>query len=325
LKDFESGKLQKWYQQTSPVDFSGWPAAMRECYSNKRLRFITVNSVQATYGCPNRCDFCVTPYSVRGYYHRPVEDVINEIRNIKAKHILFVDPSPIEDVGYAKQLYKAMVPLGKKWVSPSTISMAFDEELLDIAAESGCKGLLIGFESVSAGALLSIHKGFNQAEKYHEAVENFHKKGIAIMGCFVFGLDTDDAGVFKRTVDFINESNIDLPRFTVCTAYPGTPLYKRFEAENRIIERNWLMYDCQHVMFRPKSMSPEELQSGLHWAWREAYKLTSIIKRLACSRTFLEVALLSSLTYRMYGRRLPLFTRQVMTDLSDINDYLMAG
>jgi radical SAM superfamily enzyme YgiQ (UPF0313 family) len=203
--------------------------------------------------------------------------------------------------------------------------MAFDEELLGLAAESGCKGLLIGFESVSGDSLINIHKGFNSIGRYHTAIRNFHEKGIAIMGCFVFGLDSDDTGVFRRTVDFINETNIDLPRFTVCTSYPGTPLYERFRSEDRIIEHDWLLYDCQHVMFKPKLMSPAELQAGLHWAWKEAYRLPSVIKRLARSRAFLWVAMLTSLTYKIYGNRLPSFTREVMTNLSDINNYIRGG
>jgi len=320
LRDFKEGKLKKVYEQNTPLSFSNWPLPKRECYKSKKLRFISINSVQATYGCPNICEFCVTPYSCKGYNHRPVKDVINEISQIKSKHVVFVDPSPIEDVEYAKKLYKAMIPLKKKWVSPATIKIAFDEELLSIAAESGCKGLLIGFESVSQDSLQKIHKGFNSTEKFYLAAQRLHKKGIAIMGCFVFGLDSDDRGVFKRTVDFINKANIDLPRFTVCTPYPRTPLYERLKKEGRIIENNWLMYDCQHVVFKPKLMTVEELQNGLHWAWRETYKISSIVKRLACSRSFLGVAILTSLAYRIYGRRLPRFTREVMTDLSDITN-----
>jgi radical SAM superfamily enzyme YgiQ (UPF0313 family) len=230
-----------------------------------------------------------------------------------------VDPSPIEDAGYAKELYRALIPLKKKWVSPSTMKMAFDEELCDLAAESGCKGLLVGYESVSQESIDSIKKGFNSTRRYAEATKRFHDHGIAVMGCFVFGLDTDDASVFDRTLEFVDRANIDMPRFTVCTPYPGTALHERLKNEGRILDFNWAMYDCQHVVFRPARMSPEELQQGLFKAWKQAYALPSIVKRLACARCFLELTVLSNLTYKIYGRKLPRYSRAVMTDVGDIS------
>jgi radical SAM superfamily enzyme YgiQ (UPF0313 family) len=318
LRDFKKGKMKKLYQEPEKVNYSNWPSPNRKCYNNKKAHFISVNSVQATYGCPNRCEFCVTPYSCNGYHQRPVEDVINEIKKVKSKYIVFVDPSPIENKEYAKKLYSAMIPLKKKWVSPSTIRMAEDEELLDIATKSGCKGLLIGFESVTDKTLLSISKGFNSLDKFYKAVNQFHDKGIAIMGCFVFGLDSDDKGVFKRTVDFINKTNIDLPRFTVSTPFPGTPFHKRMKEEGRIVEKDWLLYDCQHVVIKPKKMSEQELQDGLNWAWKETYKFRSITKRILGSRCFLEMVPFASLTYRKYGRSVKKFTKTIMEETERI-------
>lgn len=318
LRDFEQGIMKKLYVQPENVDYSGWPLPLRNLYADKKMRFVTTNSVQATLGCPNRCAFCVTPYSCRGYHHRPVEDVINEIKNIKSKYFVFVDPSPIENKEYIKKLYRAMIPLRKKWVSPSTIRMVEDEELLDLAAKSGCKGLLIGFESVTDSTLKSIAKGFNSIDKFYLAAKKFHQRGIAIMGCFVFGLDSDDKGVFDRTLEFVNRANIDLPRFTVNTPFPGTPFYKKMKEEGRIIEDNWLFYDCQHVVIKPKNMTAEELQQGHFRAWREAYKYSSIVKRIAGARAFLEVIPFSNLAYRRYGRSLPSYTREKILDNSDI-------
>lgn len=318
LKDFKWGKLKEFYQQPKNTDFKNWPLPDRSCYEEKKMRLVTINSIEATYGCPNKCEFCVTPYSCKGYHHRPIKDVIDEIKNIKARHIVFVDPSPIENINYAKKLYKAMIPLKKKWMSPSTIRMADDKELLDLAAKSGCKGLLIGFESVTDQSLKNIKKGFNSLNKFYENSKKFHDKGIAIMGCFVFGLDSDDKSVFKRTLEFINKANIDLPRFTVNTPFPGTPFFNRMAKENRLLTKNWSLYDCQHVVIKPKKMTPLELQKGHHWIWREAYKLPYVFKRLSCSRSFLSVIMATNYAYRLYGRKLPGFTRAIMKDNSDI-------
>lgn len=319
LRDFEAGNMKRIYVQPDEVDFSGWPLPARNLYDDKKIYFITTNSVQATLGCPNKCEFCVTPYSCKGYHHRPVEDVINEISHINSKHILFVDPSPIENKVYIKKLYKAMIPLKKKWVSPSTIRMTDDEELLDLAAKSGCKGLLLGFESVTDSTLLSISKDFNSINRFYTASKKLHDKGIAIMGCFVFGLDSDDKSVFDRTLEFINKANIDLPRFTVNTPFPGTPFHRKMKDEGRIITDNWLFYDCQHVVIKPKQMTPEELQEGHHRAWREAYDFTSMFKRIAGARSFLEVIPFSNLAYRRYGRHMPRFTKEYMIGHNTLN------
>ena len=318
LRDFEAGKMKRLYENEGPVDFANWPVPKRGCYRAKKNKFITINSVQASYGCPNSCNFCVTPCTVKGYHHRPIGDVVRDIKALDAKYIVFVDPSPIEDVSYAKELYSALIPLKKKWLSPCTIKMAFDDELLAIAAKSGCAGLLIGFESVAESSIADVGKSFNSPANYLLAMKKFHENGIAIMGCFVFGLDSDDKTVFSRTVDFVNEANVDLPRFTVCTPYPGTPLYKHLESEGRIIERDWLMYDCQHVVFRPAKMTAEELQAGHHWAWKEAYKIIPAAKRLLRSRASPEITLLTNIAYMRYVHALPRYNRAVMTDLSDI-------
>jgi radical SAM superfamily enzyme YgiQ (UPF0313 family) len=318
LRDYKNGCLKKIYAAREDMPLTNFPFPKRDCYQTTQKRFITTNSVQATYGCINKCAFCVTPYSCKGYKHRPVEEVVDEIRQIKSNTFIFVDPSPIED-NYAKELYRAMIPLKKRWASPMTIKIAEDKELLDVAVKSGMGGVLIGFESVSQRVLTDIKKGFNSVNRYYNAVRALHKNNVGIMGCFVFGLDSDDKNCFKRTIEFINQANIDVPRFTVNTAYPGTPFYEQMKAAGRIIEDDWSMYDCQHVVVKPLNMSAEELQAGHHWAWKEAYKTKSIIKRLAGSRSVLPYALGANIAYKFYAYNLPKYTRDVMCDYSDIN------
>ena len=317
LRDFGAGNLQKIYKAREDLCYANFPLPKRDCYKDKKLKFVTVNSVQATYGCLNRCEFCVTPYCSKGYYHRPVKDVIEEIKQIPSKTFVFVDPSPIED-GYAKELYKAMIPLKKQWASPMTIKIAQDKELLDLAVKSGLKGCLIGFETVSQETLLDIKKGFNSVNKFYNAANILHDNGVAIMGCFVFGLDCDDKGCFERTIEFVNKANIDVPRFTINTAYPGTPYYEKMKAANRIIETDWSLYDCQHVVIKPLKMTVDELREGHNWAWNEAYKTKNIIKRLSGSRSFLHYAIGANIAYKIYAKNHHKYTKEVMCDYSDI-------
>ena len=123
-----------------------------------------------------------------------------------------------------------------------------------------------------------IRKQFNRVGGFEGFVRELHARGIAIQGCFVFGLDGDDPDVFQRTVDFVYETNIDLPQFSIYTPFPGTEAHRRLEAEGRILERNWSLYDAEHVVFQPAQMSRERLFEGLLYAWRQAYTLRSIAK-----------------------------------------------
>lgn len=313
LRDFMQNKMKKIYTQSTNLSLANLPIPRRNLL--KRKNYVTVETIQATRGCTNFCDFCVVPIAWgRRMYFRPIKDVIEEIEQIESKDILFVDVSPIEDKNYAKAFYKAMIPLKKRWISPATIKIAEDEELLNIAWQSGCRGLLIGFEAVSQQTLKQMGKGFNSVNKYKTQVQRLHDYGIAIQACFVFGFDTDDKTVFERTVELVNKLNLDLPRYTVYTPFPGTPIFNKFKNENRIIEFNWSFYDGQHVVIKPALMTPEELQQGLYWAWEQSYKFNSIFKRLSGSRCLLPYLIPANIAYRYYAQNLPKYTKEAMQD-----------
>jgi radical SAM superfamily enzyme YgiQ (UPF0313 family) len=319
LRDFARGIMKKLYTQSSTLSMDNLPFPRRELLKGKG--YITVNTVQATRGCINQCDFCVVPIAWgKRMYLRPVKDVISELEQIGSRNILFVDVSPIEDRTYAKELYRAMIPLKIRWLSPSTIRMADDPELLDLAAKSGCRGLLIGFESVSQLTLKEMGKPFNYTERFKTQVKKLHDRGISIQACFVFGFDSDDKTVFEKTVEVVNKLNLDLPRFTAYTPFPGTPIHERLKRENRIIETNWSMYDAQHVVFRPKLMSPEELEEGLYWTWNQCYTYGSIFKRTTGSRCILPISIPANIAYRFYARNLYNFDKNKMQDNSVIEN-----
>ena len=178
--------------------------------------------------------------------------------------------------------------------------------------------LLIGFESVNQDNLNEIFKGFNTVEKYKESVKRFHKAGIAVAGSFVFGFDSDTKDVFNQTLDFINKAHIDMPRFTINTPFPGTPFYEKMKRENRIIENNWSMYNCSHVIIMPKNITPEELQEGYYRISKEAYKLSSIIKRIEFLNLFSLSILLANIGLKIKANGLPEYTREILTNNSDI-------
>ncbi|MEL6616704.1 MAG: DUF4070 domain-containing protein, partial [Bacteroidota bacterium] len=199
--------------------------------------------------------------------------------------------------------------LGVTWGGLATTRIAHDDELLDLAARSGCRALLVGFESLAPDTLSLTRKRFNAPKaspeaEYRWVLDKLHASGIAVMGCFVFGFDTDDPDVFDRTAQFIHEANVDLPRFAVLTPFPGTPLYTRLKAEGRLLTEDWTLYDGQHVVFEPTQMSPEALLRGTERAWKRTYRWRSIAKRLAGSRTQTALAIATNVGYRYYAHRL---------------------
>lgn len=303
LRDFKAGCLQKRYFAPTGRTLH-IPQARREMLDRKK--YATVNSIEATRGCPHKCDFCAVPAAwANTYAHRPIEDVIAELQTFEGKVALFIDLSPVEDVHYAKALYEAMIPLKMRWVGLATTRIAEDRELLTLAAKSGCKGLLIGFESVSQATLNETHKGFHSAGRYAEVIKKLHDHGIGIQGCFVFGFDNDDTSVFERTVEFVDKTRIDLPRYAVVTPFPNTGLYRRLEAEGRLLHKNWALYDVEHVVFQPRKLSPERLQEGLEWAWRQTYSWRSIFTRIAGSRCQIPLSISLNVGYRYYAHHLP--------------------
>jgi radical SAM superfamily enzyme YgiQ (UPF0313 family) len=304
LRDFAAGRLQSRYHVPTGRRLSV-PIARRDLL--KRKRYATVNSVEATRGCPHQCEFCVVPTAWHGIYaHRPVDDVIAELRTFERRHAVFIDLSPVEDVEYAKALYRAMAPLRIRWLGLATTRLAEDMELLALAARSGCKGVLIGFESISQATLDGTRKHFHAADRYAQYVRRLHDHGIGIQACFVFGFDDEDESVFERTVEFVERTKIDLPRYAVATPFPGTPLYRRLEAQGRLLHHNWSLYDVEHVVFVPRRMSPERLQEGLEWSWEQSYSWRSFFHRLTGAPwSILPLWISTNLGYRYFAERLP--------------------
>ncbi len=303
LRDFFHGEMKRRYDQEAGLALDEPVFPRRELLPKKH--YLTQAVFEATRACAHACEFCVSPAAWgRRQLQKPVEHVVEDIRRVGARRNIFVDLNLISDRAYAAKLFSALEPLKIRWFGLVTSLIGRDPELMRLMARSGCSGVLIGFESISEAALGTVRKSFNQPESYAALIEDLHRLGITIFGCFVFGGDADEATVFDRTADFVIETGIDLPRFAIQTPFPGTPLFRRLEGEGRILTRNWELYDGQHVVHLPKKMSVEALQEGHVRAWRKVYSRRSIAKRLAKSRTQLPLALLTNWGYRFYANHL---------------------
>ncbi|MDB6064196.1 MAG: radical protein [Pedosphaera sp.] len=306
LRDFAAGAMKPRYDQAPGLDLADRPFARRDLLPSKR--YLTNNVFEATRGCIHNCDFCVVPAAWgRKPYQKPIPQVLADIQRHGAQKLIFVDLNIIADREYALRLFQALIPLRVQWYGLATVLLADDEELLELAGLSGCKGLLMGLESISPQNLRKSHKGFNSPEKFVRVVERLHEHGIALQGCFVFGLDDDEPDVFLKTAEFAVQAHIDLPRFAIVTPFPNTALYKRLESEGRILTKNWELYDGQHVVFRPAKLTIEELQQGAEAAWKHAYSFKSIARRIAHSPAPWPVKLGTNLGYRFYAHNLSRF------------------
>ncbi|MFT3912938.1 MAG: radical SAM protein [Anaeromyxobacteraceae bacterium] len=302
LRDFHAGRLQRRYVHDRSVPLERIATPDRSHI--KASRYVASNTVEMSRGCNRRCHYCVTHRLNEGYVRRDPEAVLNEIRRLPGRLVTFLDPNVFGDHAHARALFTGLKELEKRWVGCVTADVARHPELLDLLVESGARGFLVGFESLSQEALDGSNKAFNHVDEYLSAIERFHAKGVMVQGSFMFGFDADDAGVFDRTVDFILRARIELPQFTVYTPFPGTPAFDTLDAAGRILTRDWSRYDGHQVVFRPARMTPAELADGVRHAWRRAYALPSIARRLASPPwRYKPVALLSNLNFRRFMRR----------------------
>jgi radical SAM superfamily enzyme YgiQ (UPF0313 family) len=285
IEDFINGKLNSFYRCHGKPSLNNLPLPRRDLF--KQGVYFIENCVQTTRGCPFDCDFCsVSSFYGRTYRVRPIAEVEKEIRTLKKNGIVFfADDNIVGNRAYAKELFKMLSPHKLKWIGEGSITMAADDELLKLCSDSGCVCMIIGLESILQENIESINKSkVNQVKQYKEAIKKIQSYGIAVYGLFMFGLDHDDRDIFKKTVDFIIDANVDVPSFTILTPLPGTRLYNKFEAEGRITEKDWTRYDHLNVVFRPNKLTPQELLAGHRFAFREAYRYRSILKRIANSR-----------------------------------------
>lgn len=308
LRDFARGELKPAYHQAPDfsLDRPDMPFPSRDLFDRKN--FLTQAVFEATRSCVHDCEFCVAPTAWgRQQYQKPVDWVIEDIRRFGQKDVIFVDLNLISDKEYARELFTRLIPLNVRWFGLSTVLIAHDREFMELAARSGCKGLLLGLETVTPASLHDAKKRFNASVDFKKIISDLHHLGISIQGCFVFGLDHDTPDVFETTVEFAIDTGIDLPRFAVLTPFPGTPLYLRLEKEGRILTRDWEIYDAQHVVFQPRHMSVQELAAGHERAWKKCYRFSAIAKRLWTANNFRPLVLTANLGYRFYAHNLHRF------------------
>ncbi len=280
LNDFQNNELKERYHEPKP-DLEKY---IRKDFTKiLKNRLFSIIPVMTTRGCPYNCDFCcVTNLFGKKIRHIPIENVVSDIKDSGAKNIMFLDDNIIGHPKYAKALFKAIKPLNINWAGQASVSLLVaDDELMQLAAESGCKTMFFGIESVSEDQLQSMRKALKEIEHLENAIKKIKKMGILIHASMVFGFDNDTKEIFNETVQFLIKNKVSTVSFNVLTPYPGTKIYDELKSENRLTTSDWKYYDHNTVVFKPKNMTPYELQMGKINARKKFYSVPSVLRRLS--------------------------------------------
>ncbi len=279
LGDVESGRLRSRYTATYESDYRQDPAPRRSLLP--RTGFLTTTSLIATRGCHNRCGFCylATEGLRMPYRMREPGQIAAEFAADGQPYGVFVDNNLGSNRAYLRELCQALRPLNKIWSAAVSIDVTDDPTLIRIMALAGCTGVFVGFESLTDENLADARKKTPKASDYARRVRMLHDNGIQVNGSFVLGFDHDRKDVFPQTADWVEENRLECATFHILTPYPATPLFRQMEMEGRLLHREWALYDTAHSVFRPKNMSPEELEQGYAWMYQRLFSHASIWRR----------------------------------------------
>ena len=269
LRDFEQGKLQKVYNyQHNFPDTNLIGPARRDILARDRYNFRgvqMVDLVHASRGCRFNCFPCCAPFlGGRKFRPRPIDQVVAEVAQIDNNRLFFVDNSFAQDDQWQKDLFKALIPLKKKWICHP---IKDDPEILDLAAAAGCWYV---YQAV-----------INTSDVIAQRIKRLKQRGIGVEGTIILGTDDHDESEIKRLVDFLLEQDLDLAEFTVMTAFPHAPIRTELEQQGRILHSDWKRYTCGETVFKPARLSPQKLDELYQYAWDTFYADCSVEVRMA--------------------------------------------
>jgi radical SAM superfamily enzyme YgiQ (UPF0313 family) len=291
-------------------DMKGLPAPRYDLLDMRRYKMPAVENfipVQTSRGCPFNCRFCeVTRLYGNTYRFRPVDEVVSEIESLEARSVYFVDDNVAANRQRARELFRALKPLGINWTGLINMFTGKDVELLDLMIESGCKHVNIGLESINRASLAEMNKPQNRVEDYQLILRNLRERGLFFSANLVLGLDSDTMESFEETVAFLRQEKVPMAFMFIVTPRVGTALREDMEQEGRLLHSDWTKYAGWNCVYQPAGFSPEELEQAFWHTYQKFYSPASIIQRLV--PTFLDpkswlISLASNLFFAWGVRR----------------------
>lgn len=286
LADLAAGHPQPRYSAPDSRSLAHLPPPRRDLIN--RSDYLVPNSLVVSRGCPHRCDFCYRDAFFDGgpgFYTQTVDQALAEIDRLPGRHLYFLDDHLLGQPRFARQLFTELTGAGRVWQAAATVRSVLRGDLIEVAAQSGLRSLFVGFETLSPDSLAGVSKRHNVGHDYAEAIRRLHDLGVMVNASFVFGLDGDGPDVFERTVEWAIGQGIETATFHIMTPYPGTALFRRLQAQGRILHTRWDEYDTRHVVFRPLGMSADELEAGYWRAYADFYRWGSIFAGAATKPT----------------------------------------
>ena len=277
LRDFQTGSLQPRYQARKLSNLQGLPVPRYELLDLKKYKLLNIPS-QTTRGCPFNCSYCeVTQVYGGKFRHRPVDEVIHEIKEIhrltQSDFIYFVDDNFVANRRHAMAIMEQLIPLKLIYGCLATASVGDDPEVLDLMARSGCLHVNIGMESISADSLKAINKKQNKIKDYERQFKALRDRGIGFSVNVMFGLDGDRADIFSTTVDFLIRVKAPVSFMFILAPRPGTRVRDQLLREGRIFDNDWNNYCGFKVVYQPKHLTVSQLEEGYWRANRQFYSL----------------------------------------------------
>ncbi len=286
MADFLADRLKPVYKSDRLIDLRDLPMPRKELFHNNG-KGTHLDVIQAGRGCPLGCEFCtVTQMYGKKFRTRPVEHIVEEIKRFKSKRLLFVDDNIFLSRPYAYELCEALIPLKVRWASQGSLELICrDEELLKLAARSGCVSLFVGIESVEQETLNAAHKQFNKVHNYEENIRKLHRSGIMIVGSFIFGFEEDTPESFEKVLDFAIENHLYMVNCGILTPFPGSVTYDKAVRDGKILDFRWGQYTGTNLVWRHPTMSKAEVEARYDRFRRKFYSWSSIARRLWANRS----------------------------------------
>jgi radical SAM superfamily enzyme YgiQ (UPF0313 family) len=279
LSDIQRNRLRSFYKLPRVPDLQTHIFPRRDlikCSSGK----YRIAPIETTRGCPYNCDFCtVSRFFGTKQRHKLIRDIILDAESCPQKFLFFIDDNVANNRKFAMELFREMIPLKKKWVGQSSVKISNDDELMKMAYRSGCRGLLIGFESMSDEGVNTYKKTLKTLNENVLAIRKLRNNGILTMASLIFGLDSDKEDVFDISYDFLSRSKAAFFQSCLMTPYPGTGVFETFRKEGRILTDDWSNFDTKKVIVSPLHMSPERLLRGYDDIRKAFFSYNSILTR----------------------------------------------
>jgi radical SAM superfamily enzyme YgiQ (UPF0313 family) len=274
IADIVEGRKTGKFIRTDHIDMDAYPLPDFRLLNNYNRMYST--PIITSRGCPFDCNFCsVTEMFGKKYRTLSINNVMKTLRRLQPKKVFFYDDNFAAIKSRTYDMVKRFKNSGLdfKWSAQVRADVTNDPKLVEKMADAGLYNVYVGFESINPATLKRFNKaqGLKQIKK---SIRVFHDNGIDIHGMFIFGSDDDDKKVFRRTTEFCNSQYINSVQFAILVPLPGTPVYRDFEQQGRLIHRVWEYYDGLHAVFKPRNMTPLELQEGMIDAFQDFYSYT---------------------------------------------------